>query len=69
VCRSTIKTIVVASATQHRIHVLIVRRLLSAGTTQEKMPGDFTESSGIGDDDEARLGCSSCLKGISVMIA
>ena len=36
---STMRIIVTASATQHRIQVFTVRGVLSAGTTQEKDPG------------------------------
>jgi hypothetical protein len=45
-----------ASATQHRIQVFIVRRVLSAGTTQEKAPGGLTDSSDIEYDDEGEFG-------------
>jgi len=47
---------VAASTTQHRIHVFTVRRVLRAGTTQGKKPGDFAAFSGIedGDGEEAK---------------
>jgi hypothetical protein len=46
------KIIVTASTTQHRIQVFNVRRVLSAGTTQEKKPGCFAGFSDIEDWDQ-----------------